>query len=133
MPRRFQICAALCVVWWAGLVWTLAPVAAFESLRRHGPDAAIDAPAPSNFDFYRSNEDVQADSVLRQRRLIATRYVDGAQGRLDRFTALAVLPPIIVFVVTALIGWLPEADLGRPAPGAAPQPAKQATGRRRVK
>lgn len=121
MPRRFLIWAAVCVVWWAGLVWALEPLAARASLRKHGPDAAIDAPPPSAHDFYRTNEAVQSDAVLRQRRIVASGYVEDAEERLNLFQALAVFPPCVGFLMTALIGWLPESEQPRPRPSARPQ------------
>ncbi len=130
MRWRFHILAAVCAAWLAALVAVLEPLAALRALERHGPDAALEARPPSNYDFYRANEDVQRDAVLRQRRSVAETYVGDAQARLDLFQMLAILPPLLAFLITALLAWLPETEKPRPSPPAA---APRWSGGRRVR
>jgi hypothetical protein len=129
MRLRFAVYAALCVLWFLGLTLALKPLDALRALETHGPDAAIDAPAPSNYDFYRSNEAVQKDSVLRQRRLIASGYVQEAERRLELFQSLATWPVLLGLMVTAMLGWLPEKEPPK-APPRASTPPRWSSGRR---
>jgi hypothetical protein len=133
MPRRFLYFAVVCGFWWIALVAILQPVDAMRMKTAFEPESALPVAERSGYDYYRSNEDIHRDAVLRQRRDVASAFLAKASGRLDWFVALAVGPAILGFFLTAVAGWLPSFEERRARAAQAARDAAQRRARLRGK